>query len=179
MVEKAAGLLLVATLGGTVVLGQGGPPKRPGVSTPGIKIPIERLKPEAVFEVEQGAKVTAYQISAASMVRTQWYEAVRKFFERYDFWILPTAQLFPFDVNLDWPHEIAGRTMTTYHEWMKVVLPVTMSGCPVLAAPAGFGANGLPIGLQIGARNHAERDCLELGHAYDRRTNWTTRRPSL
>jgi amidase len=130
------------------------------------------MKAEAVFEVESGAKLTAYDISAASMVRTQWYEAVRRFFETYDYWILPTAQLFPFDVDLDWPHEIAGRRMETYHEWMKVVLPVTMSGCPALAAPAGFGARGLPIGLQIVAPNHCERHCLELGHAYDQRTNW-------
>jgi amidase len=136
-----------------------------------------RMKPEAVFEVESGAKLTAYDVSAASMVRSQWYEAVRTFFESYDFWILPTAQLFPFDVELDWPHEIAGRKMETYHEWMKVVLPVTMSGCPALAAPAGFSAQGVPIGIQIVARNHAERACLELAHAYDERTNWVTKRP--
>ena len=111
------------------------------------------------------------------MVRTQWYEAVRRFFETYDYWILPTAQLFPFDVALDWPHEIAGRKMATYHEWMKVVVPVTFSGCPALAAPAGFGPAGLPIGIQIVAANHRERDCLELGHAYDRRTNWVKRSP--
>lgn len=136
-----------------------------------------RMKPEAVFEVESGATVSGYDISAASTVRSQWYEAVRVFFETYDYWILPTAQLFPFDVALDWPREVGGRKMETYHEWMKVVLPVTMSGCPVVAAPAGFNARGLPIGLQIVARNHAERACLELAHAYDARTNWVTRRP--
>ena len=138
------------------------------------------MKPEAVCEVESGAKLGAYDVSAASLVRSRWYEAVRAFFERYDYWILPTAQVFPFDVSLDWPREIAGRSMETYHEWMKVVLPVTMSGCPVVAAPAGFGANGLPIGLQIVGRNRAERDCLELAHAYDRRTGWVERRkPTL
>jgi amidase len=135
------------------------------------------MKPEAVFEVESGAKLTAYDVSAASTVRSQWYQAVRSFFETYDYWILPTAQLFPFDVALDWPHEIAGRRMETYHEWMKVVLPVTMSGCPALAAPAGFNAQGLPIGIQIVARNHAERACLELAHAYDEQTKWVTKRP--
>ena len=135
------------------------------------------MKAEAVFEVECGAKLKAFEISAASMVRTQWYEAVRKFFETYDYWILPTAQLFPFDVEQDWPHQIAGQAMETYHAWMNVVLPVTMSGCPALAAPAGFGARGLPIGLQIVAANHAEIDCLELGHAYDMRTNWVAKRP--
>ncbi len=135
------------------------------------------MKPEAIFEVESGAKLSAYDVSAASLVRSHWYEAVRAFFERYDFWILPTAQVFPFDVALDWPREIAGRRMATYHEWMKVVLPVTLSGCPVVTAPAGFGANGLPIGLQIVAPNRAERDALELAHAYDLRTGWVSQRP--
>jgi amidase len=134
------------------------------------------MKPEAIFEVESGAKLSAYDVSAASIVRSQWTEAVRVFLETYDYWILPTAQLFPFDVELDWPHEIAGRKMETYHEWMKVVLPATMAGNPVVAAPAGFGARGLPIGLQIVGRARSERACLELAHAYDRRTRWTEQR---
>src|ERR1700693_722338 len=96
------------------------------------------LKPEAVFEVESGLKLTAFDITAASVVRTEWYHAVRRFFEKYDFFIVPTAQLFPFDVNTHWPQEIAGKKMETYHEWMKGVLPITMSGCPALAVPAGL-----------------------------------------
>ena len=66
------------------------------------------LKPEAIFEVESGLKLTAFDITAASAVRTEWYQAVRRFFERYDYFIVPTAQVFPFDVNLHWPQEIAG-----------------------------------------------------------------------
>jgi amidase len=136
-----------------------------------------QLKPEAIYELSAGEKLTAYDVSAASMVRTQWTEAVRRFFERYDYFVLPTAQLFPFPVERDWPKEIAGRAMTTYHEWMKVVLPVTMSGYPVAAVPAGFGPSGLPIGLQLVGRNHDEVACLQLAHAYDKATNWVTKRP--
>jgi amidase len=134
------------------------------------------LKPEAVFEVESGLKLSAFDISAASVVRTEWYQAVRKFFEKYDYFVVPTAQLFPFDVNLHWPRAIAGRTMETYHEWMKCVLPITMSGCPALAAPAGFSAHGLPIGIQIVGPNHAELACLQLAYGYDAATSWSTRR---
>jgi amidase len=134
------------------------------------------LKPEAIFEVESGLKLTAFDISAASVVRTEWYQAVRRFFEKYDYFILPTAQLFPFDVNLHWPREIAGKRMETYHEWMKVVLPITMSGCPALAAPAGFGVHGLPIGIQIVGPSHAELACLQLAYAYDKATSWSTKR---
>jgi amidase len=137
------------------------------------------LKPEAIFEVESGLKLTAFDISAASAVRTAWYQAMRRFFENYDCLILPTAQLFPFDVNLQWPQEIAGKKMQTYHEWMKVVLPVTMSGCPALAAPAGFDNGGLPIGIQIVGPIHAELACLQLAHGYDTATNWSKRLPAL
>ncbi len=57
------------------------------------------LKPEAVFEIESGLKLTAYDIAAASLVRTEWYQAVRRLFEKYDYLIVPTAQLFPFDAR--------------------------------------------------------------------------------
>src|SRR5277367_5137557 len=134
------------------------------------------LKPEAIFEIESGLKLTAYDISAASEVRTEWYQAVRRFFERYDYFIVPTAQLFPFDINLHWPQEIAGVKMQTYHEWMKCVLPITMSGCPALAVPAGFGERGLPIGIQIVGPNRAELACLQLAYAYDTATSWPNKR---
>ena len=134
------------------------------------------LKPEAIFEVETGLKQSAYDISAASAVRTEWYEAVRRFFEHYDYFIVPTAQLFPFEVEMHWPQELAGRKMQTYHEWMKAVLLVTMSGCPALAAPAGFGNQGLPIGIQIIAPNRHELDCLQLAYAYELAANWTNAR---
>jgi amidase len=134
------------------------------------------MKSEAVFEVESGLKLSAFDITAASAVRTEWYGVVRAFFERYDYFIVPTAQLFPFDVDLHWPSEIAGQKMTTYHEWMKGVLPVTMAGCPALAVPAGFNAQGLPMGIQIVAPNHAELACLQLAFAYDEATRWSARR---
>jgi amidase len=138
------------------------------------------LKPEAIFEVETGAKLSAYDIMTDTVLRTDWYQVVRRFFERYDFLILPTAQTFPFPVDLHWPQTIAGKTMQTYHEWMKGNLLVTMSGCPSLAVPAGFNPQGLPIGIQIIAANRHEVDLLSLGYAYEAATNWThTRPPSL
>jgi amidase len=146
------------------------------------KDPLKRalLKPEAIFEVESGLKLSAFDVAAAMAVRTEWYQAVRRFFETYDYFIVPTAQLFPFDVDLHWPHEIAGTKMQTYHEWMKCVLPITMSGCPALAVPAGFGSGGLPVGLQIVAPMHGELSCLQLAFGYDTATSWSSKRlPAL
>jgi amidase len=130
------------------------------------------MKPEAIYEVEMGRSLSAFDISAASVVRTEWYQAVRRLFERHDYFIIPSAQLFPFDIDMDWPHEIAGHTMATYHEWMKATLLVTLSGCPALAAPAGFSENGLPIGIQIVGSNHSEVGCLQIAYAYELATDW-------
>jgi amidase len=137
------------------------------------------LKPEAIFEVESAQKLTALDIAAASAVRTEWYEAVRRFFKIYDYFILPTAQVFPFDVDSHWPREIAGKKMETYHEWMKGAVLITMSGCPALAVPAGFGNQGLPIGIQIVGPNRAELCCLQLAHGYDLANGSSRRLPTL
>ena len=125
------------------------------------------LKPEAIYEIELGLKQSAQDIIAAFVVRTGWYQTVRKFFERYDYLVMPTSQLFPFPIEEHWPRQIAGVPMTTYHEWMKATFLITMSGCPSLAVPAGFTAGGLPIGLQIVAPHRHELDCLHLAYAYE------------
>lgn len=136
-----------------------------------------QLKPEAVWEAERGLALTADQVVAALEGRTRWYETLRRFMERYDYLVMPSAQVFPFDKSLRWPREVGGRTMDTYHRWMQTVIPVTLSGLPALDVPAGFGAAGLPTGIQIVARNHGELACLQLGAAYDAASNWVRRRP--
>jgi amidase len=136
-----------------------------------------QMKPEAVFEVESGLKLTAYDVTAASLVRSEWSQAVRRLFERFDYLVAPTAQVFPFAAGETWPRRIAGRTMDTYHAWMKAVCLVSLSGCPALAVPAGFGAAGLPMGIQIIAPVHRELACLELALAYERAAGWESQTP--
>ena len=130
------------------------------------------IKPEAQWEVESGFAITAYDLADASSVRTAWHHAVRQAFEKFDFLIAPTAQVFPFDAALRWPKEVGGVTMDTYHRWMEVAIPVTMSGCPALNVPAGFNSHGLPMGIQIVGSNHGELACLQMAHAYDQATGW-------
>jgi amidase len=137
----------------------------------------DALKPEARWEVEQGLEVSGYDIAAAQAVRSDWYQAVLKLFEKVDFLALPATQVFPFDVNTHWPAAIAGRRMDTYHRWMEIVVPATMSGCPVISLPAGFSAEGLPLGVQLWAPWRAERKLLEVAHRYDMATRWPMRRP--
>jgi len=136
------------------------------------------MKAEAIWEVEGGMSLTAPQLAIASAGRTRIYQAFRAAFERFDFLVLPTAQVFPFDNATRWPKEIAGVQMDSYHRWMEVTLPATMAGLPALAVPAGFGGvNRLPIGLQIIGPNHADLAVLKLGHAYEKASPWIAATP--
>ncbi len=126
------------------------------------------LKPEAIWEIERGRKLSGSDVYRATRDRSAWYQTLRELFGRYDFLVLPASQVFPFDAALDWPATIAGREMDTYHRWMEAMLPATMAGLPALCAPAGFGADGLPAGLQIIGPAQADLAVLQIGHAYDR-----------
>ena len=135
------------------------------------------LKPEVVWEIEGSFKLRAEDISDASANRAEWYHTLRAAFEHYDYLVLPTAQVFPFDARVHWPKEINGRTMDTYHRWMEVVIGGTLSGCPVINVPAGFSAKGLPMGLQIIAPRHHDFSALQIAHAYEQATRWNLDNP--
>ncbi|MEZ5595197.1 MAG: amidase [Pseudomonadales bacterium] len=135
-----------------------------------------QLKPEAAWEVEQGLKVSAFDVTAAAAVRSAWYRETERLFARYDYLLLPAAQVFPFDVQQRWPERIGARVMDTYHRWMEVVIPVTMAAGPALCVPAGFNDAGLPMGLQVWGRWGDDFGVLQVGRAYERATNWVGRR---
>jgi amidase len=141
--------------------------------------PLKRalIKPETIWEIEQGQRLTAAAVHAASVIRSRWYAHAAAFFDRFDAFVLPAAQVWPFPVEWRWPQVIAGRAMDTYHRWMEVVIPVSLIGLPCLALPVGFGATGLPMGMQLAGRVGADASVLALGQAYHRATDWPGRRP--
>ena len=135
-----------------------------------------RLKPEARWEVESAQRLSALDVYRASAARSQWYTGARALLERYEFLLLPSAQLFPFDAATQWPRSVNGVAMDTYHRWMEVVVPASLLGGPVLNVPVGFGAQDLPMGMQLIGRRHADLAVLQLGHAYDLATRWVSQR---
>jgi amidase len=57
--------------------------------------------------------------------------------------------------------------MDTYHRWMEVVIYATLAGLPCISVPVGFGATGLPMGMQLIGKPRGERALLQLAHAYE------------
>ncbi|CAG9931565.1 Asp-tRNA(Asn)/Glu-tRNA(Gln) amidotransferase subunit GatA [Candidatus Nitrotoga arctica] len=56
-------------------------------------------------------------------------------------------------------------------------IAVNLAGLPGMSIPAGFGSNGLPIGLQIIGNYFDEARMLNVAHQYQQVTDWHTRTP--
>ena len=139
----------------------------------------ELLKPEARWEVEEALKLSAIDLMQASAERSAFYQAWIELFASFDFLVLPSAQCFAFDVNTAWPASLGTRAMDSYHRWMEVVIYATLSGCPSISVPAGWGgADQLPMGMQLIGRPRADFDVLRAAQAYETaQASWIHKAP--
>ncbi len=122
------------------------------------------LKPEIVWNIEQGLKLTAEQIGTATRNQAKIYRSVVRFFEKYDLLICPCAIVPPFDAGLRYVESVGEHVFDTYFEWIAITFVLTLTTCPVLALPAGFTKNGLPVGIQIVGPPRDEAAVLAAGH---------------
>jgi aspartyl-tRNA(Asn)/glutamyl-tRNA(Gln) amidotransferase subunit A len=67
----------------------------------------------------------------------------------------------------------------TIAKMVPCTAPFNYLGVPALSVPAGFTANGLPASFQLVARPFAEALLLRVAAAYQARTDWHERMPSL
>ncbi|WP_299657701.1 amidase [uncultured Tateyamaria sp.] len=138
----------------------------------------DQLKYTAIWEIERGLGLSAMHVHRASVIRSDWFKAAATLFERYDVLALPSAQMWPFDVTIDWPRDLAGTAMDTYHRWMEVVVPASLLGLPAVCVPAGFGGpHDMPMGVQLIGRRGSDALLLRMAQAWHSMTDWPTRRP--
>jgi aspartyl-tRNA(Asn)/glutamyl-tRNA(Gln) amidotransferase subunit A len=74
--------------------------------------------------------------------------------------------------------EIEGARVNANAGLLKRTMPFNLLGVPACSVPAGFTADGLPVGLQLVAAPHREDVLLRLAHAYQQVTDWHQRRPA-
>lgn len=131
--------------------------------------PIRRegLNAQAIWEIERGLAMTGDQVARAAALRDAWLAVVRRTFETVDCLVLPSTQVWPFAVQHDWPTQIAGRQMDTYHRWMEAMVPASLAGLPVVNLPAGHGPCGLPAGIQVIGKSGSDAKLLAWARAYE------------
>jgi amidase len=107
------------------------------------------LKPEVIWNIEEGLKLSVEKIERAEAQRIAMAERALEFFESYDLLLTPATIVAPFPVENRYVAECAGKKFDNYVEWLGIVYAITLACCPALSLPCGFTASGLPVGLQM------------------------------
>ncbi len=139
----------------------------------------EQMKETVCWNVEQGLTLTGMQLAEAARQRSLLLGRVHRFFQKYDFLVMPVSQVPPFDVEQPYVEEVEGVSMETYIDWMQSCYFVTVTGLPAISVPFGFTGDGLPVGIQIVGRHHDESGVLQLAYAMEQATGTWQQAPGI
>ncbi len=118
------------------------------------------LKPEVIWNIEEGLKLTVAQIARAEAQRVAITSRAVEFFKTYDLLLAPATIVPPFPVENRYVAECAGHKFDNYVQWLGIVYAITLACCPALSLPCGFTASDLPVGLQMIAAPRGESRLL-------------------
>ena len=139
----------------------------------------EAFKDTLTGEIEEGLRLTGTDVARAEAAHGQVWRRFQAFLETYEYFVLPTTQLPPFDVNTPYPKEIAGAKFENYIDWMKSCWYISATGNPAASVPAGFTPEGLPVGIQIVGRAKEDFSVLQLAHAFEQMTGFGKQHPAI
>ena len=137
------------------------------------------MKPEAVWQIEAGAKLSGADIARAMIKHGELMERMRRFQEKYEFMLCAVNQVPPFDATIHWPQEIETVKMEHYLAWMKSAYWISATFRPAISVPAGFTPEGLPVGMQIVGRHRDDLGVLQIAHAFEQATGFGRKRPAI
>ena len=126
--------------------------------------------------IRRGGAVTARDYLGAMAKVSAYWQEVHVFLARFDLLLTPTAAVAPFALGAGVPREIAGRQVSRLG-WMPFTYPFNLTGQPAASVPAGWTDDGVPVGLQIVGRRHADRTVLAAAAAFEAACPWRDRRP--
>ncbi len=118
-------------------------------------------------EIGRGATLAGPEIADAETKRSRLFARIGQTMTKYDFLVLPVTQVPPFDLDQEYVTEIDGVKMDSYIDWMRSCFYISMTGLPAIAVPAGFTAEGLPVGIQIVGGHHQDRSVLQIARAFE------------
>lgn len=152
-----------------------------GYSSEGPYLPSRELMSPGIAEIiEAGRGITAGQYVDALHERAGYTRVWAEFFGQYDVLVTPAMQLTAFPVGLQTPDQIEGEPVDPFFDdWCTICLPANLTGMPATVVPAGFGAGGRPVGLQIIGPRWADALTLQVAAAFGRATPWGTCHPPL
>jgi aspartyl-tRNA(Asn)/glutamyl-tRNA(Gln) amidotransferase subunit A len=143
-----------------------------------LKTRAAEYGPDVRERLRVGAFVTGAEYLKGQRLRALLRNEVDAALARLDVLVAPTTAMAATAVGQA-EVAIGGETFPVRATLIRFTRPFNLSGHPAASVPCGFTDDGLPLSLQIVGRPFDEATVLRVADAYQRLTDWHTRRPSL
>ena len=140
---------------------------------------IDSMTYQAIWEYKKGQEINSEDLQLAIDQKQKCLNQIDSIFGNFDFLALPSAQIFPFDKNLQFPTSINNIELDTYHRWLEVFILSSLLHLPTFTIPVGFNRNGLPMGMQIITRNKDDLKLFSFVSKYEKVFNYSKIKPKL
>lgn len=118
-----------------------------------------------------GARLSLADLLAVQSRRGRLERDIAAIFRRFAVVMTPTVACRPFAAAGPIPAQIAGKDASVSGAEPFTNL-ANLTWLPAISVPAGFTADGLPVGLQIIAGHHRDDLVLRLAHIWERTQPW-------
>jgi amidase len=137
------------------------------------------VNPLVIGNVESALKLTIRDVARADRERSDLWNRVQVFFDKYDYLVTPTVPIPPFTAEAVFPKEINGIPMENYVDWVMLTYAITLTGLPAISIPCGWTEKGFPVGIQIVGRWHREDTVLKAAATCEQVIAWSKRKPPM
>ena len=126
-------------------------------------------------------RISGVDYQQAMFDRTILFRRVQALLQRADLLVMPTIlrTALPIEQDLFGPVEIDGEVFDSVRpNWFPWTMPFNMTGHPAVSMPCGFGADGLPIGVQLVGQFRADAELLRACALFEVAQNSLDRWPN-
>lgn len=145
----------------------------------------DKMTDYALEFARRAEHVTLKDFLDGMTVEGEMYKSLGRILQKYNLLLCPTLAVpsVPTDIDFaDRNFQVNGVTVDPYLDWCMTYPFNSMSRCPVMSVPSGFGSNGVPTGLQIVGRTFDDVSVFRAAAAFEKAKPWLdtpARRPKL
>ena len=129
------------------------------------------IKEEVIWNINKAETITIDNLREAEKIRANIYSNTMKFFDKFDFLIVPSAIVPPFNSQEKWVKKVEDTTFDNYVSWLMIAASVSLTSCPSIAIATSFSKDNAPFGIQIVAPPYEEQKLINFAKSLEENIN--------
>ena len=129
------------------------------------------IKEEVIWNINKAKTITIDDLLEAEQARADIYNNTMKFFDKFDFLIVPSSVVPPFNSQNKWVKKVEDTTFDNYVSWLMIAASISLTNCPSIALATSFSKDNAPFGIQIVAPPHKEQKLINFAKSLEENIN--------